>query len=171
VGGALDHLGEQLAGPADERQALLVLVGPRAFPYKHQPCLLVTGTENDLLPPVAQATAFAVTYIFADSGERVIGWMQSGKRGKYWFGGCENAWLRGGFHRGRFRRFAVMDGFHAEIAVEGEVLAEKVVAHGDVNTPDSLLSASCLGFDAWQPMQVKSKLRRLRKQGTAGAMG
>jgi hypothetical protein len=66
AGRPFDHLREQLTGPADERQSLLVLVGPRAFAYKHQPRLFITGAKHDPVPALMQATSFAVTNIFAD---------------------------------------------------------------------------------------------------------
>src|SRR5690349_9061000 len=43
MGRPFNHLGEKLSGPADERQPLRVLVGTRAFTYKHQPRLLGPG--------------------------------------------------------------------------------------------------------------------------------
>ena len=76
VGGALDHLREQLAGPADERQTLRILVRPRAFPHKHQFRLLVAGSEYELVPSVVQTAAFALTYIFQDFQQDVIGRLQ-----------------------------------------------------------------------------------------------
>jgi hypothetical protein len=68
VGRPFDHLREELSGPADERQSLLVLVGPRAFTYKHKPRLCIAGTKHDPIPALMQATAFAVTNIFAYFG-------------------------------------------------------------------------------------------------------
>jgi hypothetical protein len=68
VGRPFDHLREELSGPADERQSLLVLVGPRAFTYKHKPRLFIAGTKHDPVPALMQATAFAVTNIFAYFG-------------------------------------------------------------------------------------------------------
>jgi hypothetical protein len=62
-----------LSGPADERHPLLVLVGPRAFAYKHQFRLFVTGPKNDLVPALAQAAPLAVTYIFDYFWEIVMG--------------------------------------------------------------------------------------------------
>src|SRR6202162_957181 len=67
-GGSFDHLREKLSCPADERQSLLVLVGPRAFTYKHQPRLCIAGTKHDPIPALMQATAFAVSNIFAYFG-------------------------------------------------------------------------------------------------------
>src|SRR5579864_5559716 len=64
MGGPFNHLGEELSGPADERQPLRVLVGPRAFAYKHQPRLLGPGPEHYSVPALMQATSFAVTNIF-----------------------------------------------------------------------------------------------------------
>jgi hypothetical protein len=63
TGGPFNHLGEKLSGPADERQPLRVLVGTRAFTYKHQPRLLGPGPEHYPVPALMQATSFAVTYI------------------------------------------------------------------------------------------------------------
>src|SRR4029077_8400421 len=65
LGGSFNHLREKLSGPADERQSLLVLVGPRAFPYKHQFRLLISGTKHNLVPALMQPTPLAVTNIFA----------------------------------------------------------------------------------------------------------
>src|ERR1700738_1849122 len=64
TGGPFNHLGQKLSGPADERQPLRVLVGSRAFTYKHQPRLLGPGPEHDSVPALMQATSFAVTNIF-----------------------------------------------------------------------------------------------------------
>src|ERR1700680_1053140 len=50
AGGPFNHLREELSGPADERQPLRVLVGPRAFTYKHQPRLLGPGPEHYPVP-------------------------------------------------------------------------------------------------------------------------
>src|SRR5882724_1565972 len=72
VGSAFNHLREKLSGPADERQPLLVLVGPRAFAYKHQFRLLVAGSENDPVPTLMQTTPLAVTNIFAYFGGIVM---------------------------------------------------------------------------------------------------
>src|SRR6202162_6648601 len=66
AGGPFNHLGEKLSGPADERQPLRVLVGPRAFTYKHQSRLIITGAKHDPVPALVQATPFAVSNIFAD---------------------------------------------------------------------------------------------------------
>jgi len=63
-----------LSGPADERRPLLVLVGPRAFAYKHQSRLLVTSSENNFVPALMQTAPFAVTYIFDYFCEIVMGW-------------------------------------------------------------------------------------------------
>src|SRR5258708_6940000 len=62
--GPFDHLRQKVSGPADERRPLRVLVGPRAFAYKHQSCLLVAGSKDDLVPALTQAAPFAVSYIF-----------------------------------------------------------------------------------------------------------
>src|SRR5579864_2522010 len=64
MGSPFNHLREELSGPADERQPLRVLVGPRAFTYKHQPRLLGPGPEHYPVPALMQATSFAVTNIF-----------------------------------------------------------------------------------------------------------
>jgi hypothetical protein len=61
-------LRQKLSGPADERQALRVLVGPWAFSYKHQPRLFIARTKHDPIPALMQATAFAVSNIFAYFG-------------------------------------------------------------------------------------------------------
>ena len=82
MGSAFNHLREKLSGPADERQPLLVLVGPRAFAYKHQFRLLVTRPEDNFITALMQATPFAVTYILHYFFERV---MNRGKRKYYQF--------------------------------------------------------------------------------------
>src|SRR5260370_6777039 len=69
LGRSFNHLREKLPGPADERQPLLVLVGPRAFAYKHQFRLLVPGPKNNPVPAFVQSTPLAVTNIFAYFGE------------------------------------------------------------------------------------------------------
>src|ERR1035438_10366995 len=65
LGRPFNHLGEELSGPADERQSLRVLVGPWAFAYKHQFRLFIAGTKHDPIPALMQATPFAVSNIFA----------------------------------------------------------------------------------------------------------
>src|ERR1700676_2516033 len=65
-GRPFDHLREKLSGPADERQALRVLVGPWAFAYKHQSRLFIAGAKHDPVPALMQATPFAVSNIIAD---------------------------------------------------------------------------------------------------------
>src|SRR5258708_33985987 len=72
LGRSFNHLREKLSGPADERQSLLVLVGPRAFAYKHQFRLLVPGTKHYFVPALVQSTPLAVTNIFAYFGEIVM---------------------------------------------------------------------------------------------------
>src|SRR5260221_10828433 len=72
LGRSFNHLREKLSGPADERQSLLVLVGPRAFAYKHQFRLLVPGSEDYPVPTLMQTTPLAVTNIFAYFGEIVM---------------------------------------------------------------------------------------------------
>ena len=60
-----DHLREQLPGAADEREALRIFIGARAFADEHQPRLFVARSEDDLVAALVQAAAFAI----ADVGE------------------------------------------------------------------------------------------------------
>src|SRR5260370_12667043 len=72
-GGPFDHLRQELSGPADERRPLLVLVGPRAFAYKHQSRLLVARSKDDPCPAPTPASPFAVSYIFGYFREIFMG--------------------------------------------------------------------------------------------------
>ena len=61
-----------MSGPADERQPLRVLVGPRAFAYEHQSRVPVTGPKNYFVTAFMEAAAFAVADILNDFFERVV---------------------------------------------------------------------------------------------------
>ena len=75
--GALDHLREQLAGAADEREALLVLIGARAFADEHQLGLLVAGSEDDLVAAFVQAAALAIADVLENFEQRIAGRFES----------------------------------------------------------------------------------------------
>jgi len=71
LGGALDHLRQQLTGASDEWDTLRVLVGARAFADKHQRRPIVANTEDDLVAPFVQPAAAAIANVFEDEGQRV----------------------------------------------------------------------------------------------------
>jgi hypothetical protein len=50
----LEHLGEELSGPADERKPLGVLVGARAFADHHELGAWIARPEHDRRPPLAE---------------------------------------------------------------------------------------------------------------------
>jgi len=56
----LDHLGQQLAGASDKRDALLVLIGSRSFADKHQRRLVIAYAEDNFVAPFVQAAAMAI---------------------------------------------------------------------------------------------------------------
>src|SRR4051794_17938535 len=76
--GALDHLCQKLAGPADERDPLLVLIGTRAFADKDQPGLLIADPEDELIAAGVQGAAGAV----ADVGENAQKSVAVGSEGR-----------------------------------------------------------------------------------------
>src|ERR1017187_1515879 len=65
LGGVLDHLGEQLAGPPDEGNPLGVFIRAGAFPHKYQGGALIADAEDDLVAALVEAAAPAI----ADIGE------------------------------------------------------------------------------------------------------
>jgi hypothetical protein len=58
--GAFDHLREQLARTADERDALRIFVRARTFAHEDQLGLLVAHAEDDLVALFVQAAATAI---------------------------------------------------------------------------------------------------------------
>ena len=71
--GALDHLREQLAGPAHEGEPLRIFVGAGAFAHENQLGLLVARAENDFGAALMQAAAGAIADVFPDEGEGIAG--------------------------------------------------------------------------------------------------
>ena len=98
LGGALDHLREQLSGAPDERDALRVFIGAGAFADEHQRGLLVADAEDDLVAALVQAAAVAIADVLEDLEKGFAGWgewrqrrrssaVQVGQRGR----GCTAA--------------------------------------------------------------------------------
>ena len=54
-----DHVGQELAGPADERLALTIFVGARGLADEHQPRLGGPGAEDGLGPCLGQVGTLA----------------------------------------------------------------------------------------------------------------
>ena len=69
---AFDHLREQLARAADEREPLRVFIGAGAFADKHQSRLLVARSENDLVARFVQAAARAVADVGDNLEQRIL---------------------------------------------------------------------------------------------------
>ncbi len=61
-----DHLGEKLAGTADEGQALHIFIGAGAFTNEDQSGLGATVAENELVAALMQLAAGAVADVFAN---------------------------------------------------------------------------------------------------------
>ena len=66
-----EQLVEQLAGLADERQPLLVLVEAGRLADEHQVCVRVPDAEDDLSSALCEPAAGAGRDLFAESVERV----------------------------------------------------------------------------------------------------
>ena len=58
---SVEHLVEQLARASDERLTLQVLVLARTFAYKHNLCLRVAHSDNDVVARFAKS-AFAAVF-------------------------------------------------------------------------------------------------------------
>src|ERR1035437_5260944 len=61
-----DHLGEQLSGAADERDALRVLVCAGAFTDEDQRGLWIANAEDDLVAGLGEAAAAAIAHVLDD---------------------------------------------------------------------------------------------------------
>src|SRR5207247_4062176 len=69
----LDDVGEELARPAHEGQALLVFVRPRGLPHEHEGRLGIALAEDDVLPAPRQLAPLAVADELADGREVLRG--------------------------------------------------------------------------------------------------
>jgi hypothetical protein len=66
-----DDLRQQLAGASDERLALFVFIGPRAFPDEHQRRLGIPYSENQVGSPSVQFASRAVAD-FSPNGHQPV---------------------------------------------------------------------------------------------------
>ena len=62
----VDHVVEQLAGAADERQALRVLIGARTFADEHQPRVRVAVAEDNGVAALVKRAARARAHVVAN---------------------------------------------------------------------------------------------------------
>src|ERR1017187_4275308 len=67
--GAFDHLRQQLARAADERDTLRVFIRARTFAYEDQFGLLVAHAEDDFGALFVQAAAMAIANVVEDAEE------------------------------------------------------------------------------------------------------
>ena len=65
----LDNLRQQLTGPADERQALLVFIVTRSFAYEYEFGIRITGTKDEIRTLGRKLAALAVPNFGPDGFE------------------------------------------------------------------------------------------------------
>ena len=138
LGGALDHLREQLTGAPDEWDALRVFVGARAFADEHQRRTLIADTEDYLVAPFVQAAAAAIADIFENARQGVAARRQRRQvdgrllRGR----GRRRGYRihRNGFRLDRLARsrggWLAVESLHADILIELEAPPQFVRLHG-----------------------------------------
>src|ERR1035441_7062859 len=128
-----DHLGEQLSGPADERDALRGVIGAGAFADEDQRGLRVADAEDDLIAGFPEAAAAAIAYVLDDFEERIVGGAERRKIHGNGDGDGSKVGSRGTLrirlpHQHHWGRLAI-EGLDAQILVELEILAEKFSVH------------------------------------------
>src|SRR5438445_3807130 len=67
-----DHLGQQFSRAPDERQALRVFIGARAFADENELRLGISVAKNNFVPRAVEFAARAFTEIFADLEQRIV---------------------------------------------------------------------------------------------------
>src|SRR5581483_7018917 len=156
LGGVFDHLRQELAGAADERNALRVFIATRPFADEDERRFFVAYSKHELGAAFVQPAAAAVAHIGEDLQKRIIrgrhGGQRLGDRGHF---GSDHA-LRG--CSGGLRRGLFVEGLDSQVLVELQVVAQELGGH-------------CAACSASRSFRSSSKMRSAISRLDARATG
>ena len=114
---------ERLPGTADERNALRVFIGARAFADKDQGRFGIADSEDDLAAALMQAAAAAVADVFDDFEKRIVGRGEGRKVHSDDGTGGDGRCLRRRRRDCRCRAGLAVEGLNAQVLVKLKILA------------------------------------------------